>query len=134
MSELILIILVLGISIISSVIKKRKKDTESVETPRPVSDPWEDLFDTKPEQTVYMDEEKSLYNGELDEEEEARRLQLIRAKKTIERRKGASGTIAVLEDGHEQKENTPEEAADGIASRFNLRDAVIYSEILKPKF
>lgn len=134
MSELILIILVLGISIVSSVIKKRKKEVIGAETSLPVSDPWADLFDPEPEQTVHIEEERSLYGSELDEEEEVRRLQLTRAKKTIERRKGATGTISIIEDKHEQKDDATEEAATGISSRFNLRDAIIFSEILKPKF
>lgn len=134
MSELILIILVLGISIISSVIKKRKKEVVGTETSHPVSDPWSDLFDPEPEQTVYIEEDRSLYGSELDEEEEVQRLQLMRAKKTMERRKGATGTVSIIEDKHEQKDDATEEAVTGISSRFNLRDAVIYSEILKPKF
>lgn len=147
MRDLIFLIIVVAISIISSVVKANKKAKErqrNIPTPNnhdtSESNPWDDLImETElsesrqsPEPAYeYETASTSNVNTESAEIESVIRRRSEDVAKRYENKKTAS---PIFTDDIQSADIEHENVKDKALNDFNAIDAVIYSEILKPKF
>ena len=147
MSEYIILIIALIASIISSSLRAQKKKALKGSTPKPnipadpEGDVWQEIFHevkgilqdgtkeqepAKPSQT---------YTTTTDSDSELTTAQsVMRQRQRTYHRKYTGESIATQDKDDITRDVTLNNETHDTEKEFNLRDAVIYSEILKPKF
>lgn len=141
--DLIIIIAVFGISIASSLKKNKKQKQQSAESQTESNDdPWESI-------KRYFDEADDVKEGEELQEEIVQAASPepqttsslyddysgFNAAKQYNSQISASKDTRVKTQKQVTISTTQEESdSDVLLENFNLRDAVLYSEIMKPKF
>ncbi len=136
MSQIIIFVIALIVSVIISVIKKKNAQAMGAPAPKRESDAWEDIV-AKYEVTSdpVMEEANTSYETSIEDIEliEAEKIRQKRMAKIEER--NIKSKIRPIEVKVEvEPDQSPSTRISDIAERFNISDAVIYSEILKPKF
>jgi hypothetical protein len=138
----IILIAVLAISAISSIIGKavKNRNTQHPPTPPVIDNPWHGL-DVEIEEIrrgAHMSQPQDIPNTPYDYESEPFNYD-TESISSMYRDNILQDTVNDdVEEVHQADAmgdaDYSERDADDIMSRFNIRDAVIYSEILKPKF
>ena len=142
MSEIILVVIAIALSIASSYIKKRRREQAEIENETP-DDPWRDIYpqyqeieypEMRPSQTLSVPVETQ------KQPEDPNRTIEVSAQNSISKPNVIAQQFpSEIEAEHEEstkvsKKSIHESSFNKEEKDFNLRDAVIYSEILKPKF
>lgn len=129
MNGLIVVIIALIISAImaSNKNKKARVSAEIPKKPQHETDAWEDIIDKIDEGDFSY--ETSIEDAELIEAERIRQKRMAELRKRYNKPKQSD--IMASDD---EQESVKKDAGKDTTKHFNARDAVIYSEILKPKF
>lgn len=130
MKELIILIIALIVSAISASIKNKKARTaaDTPKKPQYETDVWGDIVGKMDDNELIY--ETSIEDAEIIEAERIRHKRLAEVKQRYNNKAVQSKTNAI----EDEKELPINDDEDCHARHFNIRDAVIYSEILKPKF
>lgn len=137
MDESLIAIIVIAVSIISSIVKylnkKTNEQTKQYDLEEEVESPWYSETITKREIKEEAPEEYSFSNY-VDEVEEfyKKKNQDESATRIVVAENNAKQNF--IEESAIKDEDTELSPENNVFENFNLRDAVIYSEILKPKF
>ena len=144
--EFLLILAALGFSAYAGIMKKKREaqNNRRTETAESESDPWTELKEkiesmrtpvagSKGHQTVVVNTDADL-DSPWYYETKPDKPTVSKPQPKQDKRKKTVASNATKRPSQDQVIPTIQDERDDILDRFNLRDAVIFSEILKPKY